>query len=139
MLSVNQIYFNKITKPMIIHLIGFNKPVNKAAEEIQSFANDNFLISKIITNDKISILSEYLKNHIIINKCNLITCNEIKKLHNFINISSLYSYNSYALLINTNSNHKYELELNKCIDITDIYNIHDNKFNKKNTINKYFI
>jgi hypothetical protein len=124
---------------MIIHLIGFNKPVCKAAEEIKSFADDNFLISKIITNDKISILNEYLKNHLIINKCNLITCNEIKQLHKFINISSLYAYNSYAILVNTNSNNKYELELNKCMDITDIYNIHDNKFYKKNTINKYFI
>lgn len=143
MLSLNQINYNKINynkmvKPMIIHLIGFNKPVSKAADEIQMFAEEIYTKSTIISNNKISILNEYLTTSIIINKCNLINCHEIKLLHQFINVSSLYSYNSFAFLVNTNSKHKIELKLHKCMDITDIYNINDSKFHKRNTIIKYF-
>lgn len=124
----------RIPKRIIVHLIGFSTPVSYAAEEIQMFMNEHQFISQIIYNNKLSIINSYFKNDIIINKCNLLRCDDIKNLHHFINISSLASYNSYALLINSNNKYKYSDKLIDCEYINDSYDINKHEISKINII-----
>jgi len=137
---LSSITFNpRIIKPMVIHLVGFPKIVNQASKEIQIFADNQYIDSKILGNDKLSILNELNKTNIIINKCNLLSCNEINNLHSFVKISSFYSYNSFAILVTSKSKYKYEDKLKKCIGITELYDIYDYHSNKEDLITKYFL
>lgn len=139
-MSFTSITYNpRIIKPMVIHLIGFQKMVNQASAEIQTFADQEYLDSKIVSNDKLAILSELRKTNIIINKCNLLTCNDINNLHRFVKLSSLYSYNSFALLVTSKSKYKYEDKMKKCIEITELYDIYDFHSNKKHLVTRYFL
>lgn len=139
-MSFTSITYNpRIIKPMVIHLIGFQKMVNQASKEIQNFADQEYLDSTIISNDKLTLLCELQKSNIIINKCNLLTCNEVNNLHCFVKVSSLYSYNSFALLVTSKSKYKYEDKMKKCIDITELYDIYDFHINKKDLVTKYFL
>jgi hypothetical protein len=133
------LYKSPIIKPFIIHLVGQTNNVNQAAEEITNFLFniDQNIPCKIINNNKINIINEYLTNSILINKCHIMSCKEIGHLHNFVNISSMYCYYSFAFLIRKNSLNPNEFDLNKCININEVYNLQDNIYNKRFIINKY--
>lgn len=143
MLSLSYNHINHLNKRLVINLIGSTIPVSQAAIEIQLFANNKHLNNSIINNNKISIINEFFISNIIINKCNFMKCHDISNLNHFIDISSLYSYKSYSLIVKTNS--KYDNEfINKynllnCKHISDIYNIQDPNYNKKNMIYYYLL
>lgn len=130
----------KFYKNSIVHLIGLPKSVSRASEEFVHFSNKNNLSCKVIHNSKVAIINEYLYSNLIINKCNLITCQDIRILHDFVKVSSMYSFNSYAFLIKikiNNNKFTFNNNLTECPFITDIYNLDDNYFNKKNLLYNY--
>lgn len=128
---------NNLIKNTVVHLVGLPTSVSTASEEIVNFSNKHNLSCKVINNSKISIVNEYLYSNLIINKCNLITCQDIRVLHDFVKLSSMYSFNSYAFLIENNNKFTFNNNLTECPFITDIYNLDDNYFNKKNLLYNY--
>jgi len=134
---------SKIIKPFVLHLIGNKYNINKASIELSKFSEDLDISTAIIDNNKINIVNSYLTNKIIINKCsNIKNCNNIKYLHDFTNISSLYSYNSFAIYIDNitnNNNSDYIYNLKNCIYITDIFDLNSSNLKKKLIINNLFI
>jgi hypothetical protein len=74
---------------------------------------------------------------VIINKCNLISCEDIDNLHKFVSVSSFNSYNSYALLVNSGSKYTYSNKLNDCDYLTDMYNLNNYINHKKTLIYSY--
>jgi hypothetical protein len=129
----------KLFKNTVVHLVGLPTSVSRATEEIQHFSDENNLSCKVINNSKVAIINEYLYSNLIINKCNLITCKDISQLHDFVKLSSMYNYHSYAFLVKLNNNNKFSFDnnLTECPSITDIYNLHESYFHKKNLLYNY--
>lgn len=124
-----------VNKSLIINLIGCKKNVSIASDEIRSFIFEKRFGVKVFENK--NILNELnnarkLNRDVYINNCEILTCDEIKRLHYFINYnySNLYSY---GLLINKNDFNKITIPLINCPYINNIYNI-DNNISKKNSI-----
>lgn len=126
----------QLNKSLIINLIGTNKNILKASDEIRYFAFQKKIASKIIENN--TIINELNKNNInkelYINKCGVLTRDEIKRLHNLISFNfSRYNVYSYALLINNNDFNEVTYSLTNCQYIHNIYNI-DYNIQKKDAI-----
>ena len=124
-----------LNKSLIINLIGCKKDISIASDEIRSFIFERGLGIKVFENKNIANelnIAKKLNRDVYINNCEILTCDEIKRLHYFIN----YNYSnlhSYGLLINKNDFNKRIIPLTNCPYINNIYNI-DNNISKKNVI-----
>jgi hypothetical protein len=127
----------KLFKNNIIHLVGLPTSVLKASEEITNFSEEHNISCKIIINNKFEIINAYLNSNLIINKCNLITCKDIKNLNDFVKLSSMNNFNSYTFLVKYDNKISINNNLTECPYITDIYNLHDNCFHKRNLLFNY--
>jgi hypothetical protein len=128
---------NLFKKNIVVHLVGLETSISRAAEEIQYFSDEHNLSCKVINNSKSAIINQFIYSNLIINKCNLITCKDIKNLHEFVNLSSMYNYKSYTFLVKLNNKYNFDNNLTTCPSITDIYNLHDNYFHKKKLLYNY--
>ena len=139
-MSYISVPLNILKKNIVIHLVGLETSVSRAAEEILHFSDEHNLSCNVINNSKSAIINQYIYSNLIINKCNLITCKDISQLHDFVKLSSMYNYHSYAFLVKlNNNNNKISIDnnLTDCPFITDIYNLHENYFHKKNLLYNY--
>ena len=116
-----------INKSLIINLIGDKHNVYKSALEIHQLALNKHFGSKIIDNyDLLNELNRQVKRNLLINKCNNLRPNQLKKLNNYIYDLRNINIFSYTLFIIDN-----ELIIKNSLNVTNnIYNV-DNPLNKK--------
>ena len=125
-----------LNKSLVINLIGLEKHILKASDEIRYFAFQNKIGCKIIENNAIinELNQSNINKNLYINKCGVLTCDEIKKLHNLISFNySRYNLYSHALLINNNDYNEDIFSLTNCQYIHHIYNI-DYNIQRKDAI-----
>ena len=109
---------------LIINLIGSNKNVSIAKNEIRDYSFENYFSFKELENKYIKqeLERDYLSKDIYINQFFWIKCNEIKNIHEIINDQKINkNIYSYALLV-TNTNIEDNDYIN-CKYIHDIYNV----------------
>jgi len=126
----------QLNKSLVINLIGSKKNMLKASDEIRYFAFQKKIPAKIIENNVImnELDKSYINKNLYINKCGILSCDEIKRLHNLISFNySRYNLYSRALLINNNDYNEAIFSLSNCQYIHYIYNI-DYSIERKNTI-----
>jgi flagellin-specific chaperone FliS len=133
---------------LVINLVGSSKNVNISSYEIRDYLFDSYLGYKVIENKDIDnhFNRKFIAQDIIINQCNFLSNQQLKKLH--YNIENNYNYSSKklvscALLVRSKEYDNYIKFLYKCPEINNIYNIED-KFKTKHNVlfniifNNYF-
>lgn len=106
----------QLNKSLVINLIGSKKDMLKVSDEIRYFAFQKNIGTKIIENNNIinELNKDCINKNLYINKCGILTCDEIKRLHNLISFNySRYNLYSYALLINNNDFNEVVFSLTK--------------------------
>jgi hypothetical protein len=109
---------------LIINLIGSNKHVSIAKNEIREYVFDKYFSFKEVENKYLEqeLQRDCLTKDLYINPCYWISCNEIKNIHDVMNDHNYHkNIYSYALLV-TNTNTE-ENDIINCKYIHDIYNI----------------
>jgi hypothetical protein len=123
---------------IIINLIGSTKHIYFATNEIREYIFDMYLGYKVIEYKNIDqVLNRKLLPHdIYINQCDLLTYNELKKMHDLIqNTHSSQKIKSCSLLIQTNKNENNKY-IQSFIGSPYIYNIYklDNTIKQKHSL-----
>jgi hypothetical protein len=115
---------------LIINLIGSNKNVSIAKNEIRNYSFEHYFSFKEVENKylKQELERDYLTKDLYINPCYWITCDEIKNIHELTKNQKYL--NSYAFLVNsiddtcqTQNIDNNSASLFNCKYIHDIYNI----------------
>jgi len=130
-------YINHKPFSLVINLIGSQKNIYIASNEIRDYLFDSFLGYKIIENKDMDnhFNRKSIAQDIIINKCNFLSNQEIKQLH--YNIENNYlskKLYSNTLLIKNNEYDNYIKSLTKSPFVNNIYNIDDNLREKHNIL-----
>jgi len=123
---------------LIINLIGSNKNVSVAKNEIRDYIFKNYFSFKEIENKylKNEIERNFLTKDIYINPCQWITCDEIKNIKQITNLNKnhkLYSY-SFLVLDNKNIINDKIKKLINCKYINNIYNINNTRIEKEDLL-----
>jgi len=130
-------YINHKPFSLVINLIGSQKNIYIASNEIRDYLFDSFLGYKVIENKDIDnhFNRRNIAQDIIINKCKFLSEQEIKQLH--YNIENNYlskKLYSNTLLIKNNEYDNYIKSLSNSTIVNNVYNIDDNLRTKHNIL-----
>jgi hypothetical protein len=118
----------------VINLIGNSNNVNIASNEIKLLLQEKNINTKIILYNNIILLNTMFTTHnIIINKCNLISCNKLNQINKIINWGLSEHWNSYT----------FQVEIDKksnlmCNEVNKIYLLNSSINTKKNYFKLFF-
>ena len=117
----------RISSALIINLIGSKKNVCFATNEIREYIFDMYLGYKVIQPYNINQLLDrtFIPHDIYINQCDLITCDELIKMHDLIqnNNNKSIHFRPYTLLTKTNKK-EYDKYIHSFIGSPYIHNIY---------------
>jgi hypothetical protein len=124
---------------LVINLIGSQKNIYIATNEIREYLLDTYLGYKVIENKDIDnhFNRKSIAQDIFINQCNFLSNQQLQKLH--YNIENKYNYSSKklyssALLVRCKEYDNYIKSLHQSPLIHNVYNIEDNLKTKHNIL-----
>jgi hypothetical protein len=138
--SLKKIYSLKPNNKLInfntvINLIGNPNNVNNAANEIKLLLQEKNINTKIILYDDGKLLNiMFTTYNIIINKCNLISCNKLNQINKIINWGLSEHWNSYTFQVEINE--KSNLVI--CNEVNKIYLLNTCINTKKNYLKLFY-
>lgn len=118
---------SSIPSALIINLIGSRKNIHYATNEIREYIFDMYLGYKVIEHKNIdqTLNRTNVPHDIYINQCDLITYNELKKIHLDISTNNNPSIKFYSCTLLTQSNKKEKDKyIHSFIGSPFIYNIY---------------
>lgn len=124
---------------LVINLIGSQKNIYIASNEIREYLFDTYLGYKVIENKDIDnyFNRKSIAQDIIINKCDFLSNQQLQNLH--YNIENKYNYSSKklyscALLVRCKEYNNYIKSLQHSPYINSVYNTEDNVKTKHNVL-----